>query len=267
MEARKGGIIAFTEDGTVCVMESDGTAIKRLTTGFDPQISPDGSKIAFSRVGGPGNELCVIDRNGSGLKVLATGTTSVGEPSWSPDGTRIAYARKNGALSMDIMIVRVSDGANLGLVANDACRPAWSVNDVIAYTSPVASPRGLFIKPVGGPTATNITPSGLTPAPSVQDPCWMLDGITVMAVDRGDPTNMTLFSVDSTATVPAVATNYYTFPQINDPTCIPGTSRVLFVGGIPRQIFQWDISGGTLVNQVVLRTGNLGPDCHPTWAP
>jgi Tol biopolymer transport system component len=54
----------------------------------NPRFSPDGTRICYMRYGdGYGPEVCVINANGSGHRVLASGEL----PVWSPDGNRIAY--------------------------------------------------------------------------------------------------------------------------------------------------------------------------------
>lgn len=61
----------------------------------DPQISPDGSRIAFLRSGfdvmtdRSRSELWIVDADGSNLRPLVT--DNVSSPRWSPDGTRLAY--------------------------------------------------------------------------------------------------------------------------------------------------------------------------------
>jgi hypothetical protein len=80
-------------------MNADGTDLRRLTGGetwetldFEPIVSPDGARIAFSReeeTWGPTIlELFawVMDADGSNRRLLTTGRAS----SWSPDGSTIA---------------------------------------------------------------------------------------------------------------------------------------------------------------------------------
>ena len=69
----------------------DGTGFTAVTSGpdadFQPDWSPDGSQIVFSR---RGSGLHIVNTDGSGLRFLMPGGSA---PTWSPDGTRIAFSR------------------------------------------------------------------------------------------------------------------------------------------------------------------------------
>ena len=81
------------------VLPRDVSLVTRLTRDielndfWDMRPSPDGRKVAFSRMGGDG-ALCVRDIASGETVQLTTGErTFSGDrgPVWSPDGTRIAY--------------------------------------------------------------------------------------------------------------------------------------------------------------------------------
>ena len=60
---------------------------------FDASFSADGSKVAFATDRtGDGNEIWVVNSDGSGRRPLTRGTRKPeGSPRWSPDGTRLAF--------------------------------------------------------------------------------------------------------------------------------------------------------------------------------
>ena len=93
----------------------------------NPDVSPDGARIAFQREGPASSEIWVVDADGSHLRRL-TGTkkgcqpefgTCDGQPAWSPDGRSIAFTRATGHVDQDglspwygLMIMR-KDGTHL----------------------------------------------------------------------------------------------------------------------------------------------------------
>ena len=56
----------------------------------NPSLSPEGSRLAFSRVVGGNWDVWLIDMNGAASKVTS-GASLDGNPVWSPDGRRIFY--------------------------------------------------------------------------------------------------------------------------------------------------------------------------------
>ena len=74
----------------IWIMNNNGSNRRQLTSGYDdshPDLSPDRSKIAFSRNG----DLYVMNLDSSFLTQLTVGEWDDREPRWSPDNTRIAF--------------------------------------------------------------------------------------------------------------------------------------------------------------------------------
>jgi Tol biopolymer transport system component len=87
------GKIAFSRDGQIWTMNADGTGETQLTSALspstEPEWSPDGTRIAYTRGTGQSREVRVMNANGTGdARVTAPWTYS---PSWEPDGRRIAF--------------------------------------------------------------------------------------------------------------------------------------------------------------------------------
>src|SRR5262249_40715658 len=101
------GRIAFDDFADVYVANADGSGLVRLTSDpgpeFDPDWSPDGTKIAYrdsTRGINGDDEVFVMDADGSHKTNLTNNPANDWGPAWSPDGTRIAFnsARGEGGL-------------------------------------------------------------------------------------------------------------------------------------------------------------------------
>jgi hypothetical protein len=108
--------------------------IQRLTTGRrarDPQVSPDGRRIAYSQNERSESVLAVMDLAPEApASVVWRGSRydQAHQPAWSPDGTRIAFsAWRRGGLR-DILIVELASGRVEEITRDRAMdlQPAWS---------------------------------------------------------------------------------------------------------------------------------------------
>jgi outer membrane protein assembly factor BamB len=75
--------------GDIYVIDANGTGLRKLTTGFEPALSPDGTQVAFTRFSTPMG-LYLIDVDGKNER-LVFGANRARSPSWSPDGRSIAF--------------------------------------------------------------------------------------------------------------------------------------------------------------------------------
>jgi TolB protein len=84
--------IAFERDG-VWIADGGGRGAERLCDGYDPEISPDGRRVAFTRYAANGDRaIAIADVATRRVTVLRAvpGTNNYG-PRWSPDGTRLLF--------------------------------------------------------------------------------------------------------------------------------------------------------------------------------
>ncbi|MBI4889082.1 MAG: PD40 domain-containing protein, partial [Acidobacteria bacterium] len=112
----------------------------------DPQISPDGSQVAFTQVrvnarkDGYDTSLFLVSTAGGTPRLLTKGPQD-STPRWSPDGKRIAFLRASAGTPpqpAQIFILPMDGGeaAQLTSLAKGAAAPAWSPDGkLIAFTS------------------------------------------------------------------------------------------------------------------------------------
>jgi len=79
----------------VAAVALGGGAGAQISTRGDsePSWSPDGTRIAFTRLVGSSLEVFVMKADGSGQRALTHGSPNHLDPAWSPDGKTIAYSR------------------------------------------------------------------------------------------------------------------------------------------------------------------------------
>jgi len=138
----------------VCVMNADGSSVHPLTAKLNarqPDWSPDGSKIAFAAVNGPGlitsrtefqllrdkgalgEDIYMVDLDGSHRRRVTNDLFENRCPRWSPDGKKIAFASnrggKRGAVGVMQIYVSNVDGSDRKPLTNldgQSLRPTWS---------------------------------------------------------------------------------------------------------------------------------------------
>lgn len=102
-----GQIVFQTQSGgDIYIMNADGTGLRYVTSGIDPQLSPDGTQIAFTRWE-PRYELFVINSDGTNERALLQGWRQIKSPAWSADGSTLTFSYQEGG-RLDEEIVRVN---------------------------------------------------------------------------------------------------------------------------------------------------------------
>jgi hypothetical protein len=88
------GKIAFERGGQIWSMNPDGTGAVQLTTdaarSSEPEWSPNGKQIAYTRGAEGSREVHVMNADGTGDRMFAGGYDPY-SPTWSPDGSSLAY--------------------------------------------------------------------------------------------------------------------------------------------------------------------------------
>ena len=142
----------FVVAGMACEATADtfkNTDVFEIEIAGDPQISPDGSQVAYTRLS---NDI-MIDRTRSNIwlvsadgrmhRPLLSGTGSYSSPRWSPDGGRLAYLSSAEGRGPELY-VRWMDTGQTALLTNLPAGPgaiSWSPDgESLAFEMFVESP-------------------------------------------------------------------------------------------------------------------------------
>ncbi len=265
------GRIAFFSvrdgDGDIYLMEGNGSNPTRLTntTGWPwvhmPALSPDGTKVAFTKMtfAGNGYEIYLMDADGSNEVRLTNNPGDDNQPDWSPDGTKITFSsRRDGNWEIYVMNADGSNQANLTNMAGDDRSPAWSPDgSKIAFDSDREQPlhTQVYVMSADGSNQVQLTSQTYN-----ADPTWSPDGsriafttlrftpaheICTMNADGSNQTRVTYNAVSSQGATHA--------------SWSPDGARIAFGSG--GQIWVIDPDGSNRANL----TNNPSTDYIPYW--
>ena len=137
-----GNLIAYVHDSSFSTTDatcsgtqsvwvyniSTGTTTQLLADAFDPNISPDGTQIAYTQTVDGVSQVFTANIDGSNPQQLTTSAQGASQPSWSPDGKQIAYTNSanpygTGATSGTVAM-NLADKSITTLSATGV-NPAW----------------------------------------------------------------------------------------------------------------------------------------------
>ena len=136
-----------------------------------PSISPDGSMVVFTAVGGGGGKRLWLRRLDEFSARPLVGTDEGGYPFWSPDGRSIGFYAQGKLRRLDLAtgsIVTLVDGVT------SARGGAWSKDGVILYEVDYGSPLSRISESGGTPQA--VTALDTTMESTHRFPQFMPDG-------------------------------------------------------------------------------------------
>ena len=87
-----GKLAIRAADGGIYVYNLATGALDRITSGIDPEINRDGTRVAFVREGGD-NGVYIVDLGTGEEETVYTGGEVLRSPKFSPDGAKVAFSR------------------------------------------------------------------------------------------------------------------------------------------------------------------------------
>jgi Tol biopolymer transport system component len=252
----------------ICIMDSDGTNITRLTFTDDyeqcPALSPVGTLIAFESTRNHiTNHLYIMNVDGSSQHRVTTVSNEEAHAAWSPDGTHLACSVIVGG-TYDIYTMN-TDGTNRVRLTTDPAHdmaPDWSPDDTrILFTSLRGGHYEAYVMNTDG---TDQTPLLSTPN-DTYGAKWSPDGtqiVYVMDIPSPQHTTIHVFNLEGSGDITILDTTWSNFA----PDWAPDGSRIAFLSleyGSTAEICSM-LPDGTDVQRVTFDMANNGP---PSWGP
>ncbi len=241
-------------------MRPDGSDLRAIPVeipghAFDPDVSPDGRRIALS-VAVTSHSIYVVDADGTDLVNLTPLPGSHSLPSWSPDGRLIAYSTGSADSEPDLFIVN-SDGTGTHPIAQTPARelwPAWSPDGrYIAFASDRAEQDNddIYVFSRSDLSVTRLTDTD-------RDdylPAWSPDGGTIAFVStRNFATELFLMGQDGSVQRPLFAAQTL---GSTEPGWSPTGDRI---------VYECDPGGICVANADGTGAVALAQGRDPTWA-
>ena len=219
---------------------SAGAAQKRAITEHDlmkfvwvadPQISPDGSQVAFVRV--DVNEksdtyetsIWIVTTTGSDAPRRLTGSTRDSAPRWSPDGRHLAFVRaieKDGKVEPAQIYILAMAGGEARVVTDiprGAGNPLWSPDGKSFAFSSTAKPEDLKEKVKAADGKEGTTAPRQSDVRVITEPVYRANGVSGFGyVDRDRPAQIW------TVAVPGAGANLATPTPVTTGTSAAGNA-------------------------------------------
>ncbi len=257
--------IAFTRDGRVWTVDSDGANITPVTpAGMSPQWLPGGRGIVYSVLDGGRNPILVKDLATGGQRTVVAGSgVEHMTPAVSPDGRLLVYARGTDA-GTDLVALPLGGGEGRRITVGRgraSTQPTFSPDGSrLAYMSDRSGHPEVYIADVDGANAELLTAAAFGDRDYRASPDWSPDGRLVAFQSRNGGTFqiMTINLRDQTVRqVTDVGRN-------DDPSWAPDSRHLVFTSSRSgaRQLWITDIETG--------RTRQLpcGSECRlAAWSP
>jgi tricorn protease-like protein len=156
--SRDGEEIVFGLLGDLYVIPIQGGEARALTSGVawdeQPRWSPDGARIAFTSDRSGGDNIWVVNRDGSAPQAVTKESFRLlNSPAWTPDGEFIAarkhYTSTRSAGAGEIWLYHRAGGEGIEMTKRpndqkDLGEPAFSPDGRYLYNSQVGTPGATF---------------------------------------------------------------------------------------------------------------------------
>jgi TolB protein len=218
-------------------------------------------QIAFTSNREGGQQIYLMNADGSNVRRLASGSNRDAVPAWSPDGRQIVFQSERDE-NWEIYVVNAEGGEARNLTNNPAfdVKPDWSPGkQLIAFETYRDGDYEIYLMNADGSEQRNITNN---PADDFA-PAWSPNGSTIAFASTRDG-NLDIYRMDADGSNPARLTSG---PGRNfDPAWSPDGSRIVFFSDRDgnQEIYIMNADGS---NQQRVTTHTTNNDWGPVWSP
>ncbi|MDX1508682.1 MAG: S9 family peptidase [Woeseiaceae bacterium] len=242
-----------------------------LEVAADPQISPDGSRIAYARramdimTDRPVSNIWTIDFDGGNHRPLLTGPESYSSARWSPSGDRIAFVSNVEGRGSQLQVIWMDSGqrAHLTNVRFSPGSLSWSPDgEYIAFSMFVPGETRPLAPPPPAPKGADWAPG----ATYIDRMPFRADGQGYLPVGHTH-----IFVVSSEGGTPRQLTSG-DYNHGGNLAWTPDGSRIIFAANrqqdyqhdpVESELWSVDVTSGELTQL----TDRNGPDFAPTISP
>ena len=239
--------IAFTRDGRVWTVDSDGANVTPVTpTGMSPQWVPNGRALVYSVLDEARSPIMLTDLATGAQRVLTSARNSQDQtPAVSPDGRTVAFARisEDGT---DLFMMPIEGGTPRRITVGRgraSMQPSFSPDGLrIVFMSDRSGITDVYISDADGTNAEVLSTATFGDRSFRTGPDWSPDGrlVAFQSLNGNTKQIMTISLRDQT--VRAVATE----GRNDDPSWAPDSRHVVFTSDRSgtRQLWVVDVESG-----------------------
>lgn len=196
--------VATGETGSLYMMGLDGSDPRLLFEGegifHHPQVSPDGTKVAFTASGVESNaEIFVVEVEGGEVDQVTDDLATDWGPTWAPDSASITFVSDRDG-DGDLYSVPASGGRVVQLVNLDGnqASPDWSPDGTrLAFDADTDGDVDVYVMNADGSSVAVLTVNDVFDS----NPIWSPDGSSIAFVTDRDG-DSELYVMDATGNQP-----------------------------------------------------------------
>ena len=222
--------IAYVENGTLHIVDSDGAETRRITTGrgaLSPAWSPSGGSVVYTVLGNSGTQVEELDvRSGRTRRISQIRAGLNITPVYQPGGNAILYAQGTGN-GTDLVLASLDSGNVHKITAGrgtDNTSPSYSPDGrQIAFISGKSGNPQVYIMDADGSNVQLLTPYRAGVRSYRASPDWSPDGRAVAYEQQNG--NFQIWMIDVRDRVPKQLTSE---GENEDPSWAPDGRHIVF---------------------------------------